>query len=1327
MEALKDSEFGPSCLLYKNLDYPIVYSRGQCANNCFSYALNNIASGKSAYYSYNNYDWFYYGTVSSGIPLNFDNTTYQGRNNYEGAITPVSSKFWRFVLLNSDRVIVLNDILVFYQSTRIPINKILLPDLTPGYGTSYISSDGSNIPTFYILKDSFSLGTWDEFSIFGSKNPTVSISNNTYMHILGRTGDINLSTYVFEGTNNFEFNIHYKIPYATTVNIPDDSSCKFEFYNNVSRKVFYLVWATTSAVANSSCNSSAHTFKIFFEDTQIYSNNSLGCYFNTAQINKICLRKAGNWISLYLGEHIYITTFTYTGSDIITSFYFRVSSQITSIDIYRLDFIYKVLLSKNSWVSIELKDNTPLDKLQLIATGATLTLDTQTSTNNISYSSNNTIVLSKYDMFIRFVLDLVNRHSLSIVRNYGIGELFDISIHLDTIFSNTSGYISQAIFNSTYMDCRWLCIKIQCSDNIIKSIEKLGVYTDITKMYCLNGGYNNTWSSLPTNLTTYTPIINVALNSTVSGTTFYNDNIPEKVNDGMFTDYTTDACWAFEKGTNPKIYFEFGTEYNVGSFSIHPGYSPSIPKGFIKSYKFSLDNTPSGTSRTWSTICQVNDITTSSKITYNFNYRYARRALVEILDFDAVPVFLNDYNSFATNIYLGYIREIEIFSKEPLLYISSEDYPIVCMDLRDTFQVVDVKLYNSLVQGSNDLTNINNNYWDNNNEFICYSDSLVDIPHKAQFMRGQDYSIEYENTINTGDLKYSIKYLIDTSIFIAKGHHYLDWYAYYATNVESVSIDLEGSVTITLYAANYGSGWKKQTSEFFIDSEGYFNIYARQNVDAEASWGVKDILMYRLFGLTKWVAVVRDTATNYSYDFQEDKFGPDFLDKIEVYGGDKYVPTEYWWWWRSDLASLSNDSVYTKVGKRSLKINYPASSSMDFLRLIEADHFGQDYGWSLSDSLSFYLFIDNINNIDVTFGKITLGSINGTTSDFYYWWDISNLNLITGWNKIVLNFYDYSGVYPINTTGYYTYIESELNLQNNGRNITTFNIMYRGTGNPLTMFLDHIHIKRNTFETTVKYSKGLCLTYHDYLAVPLSNINLDKGSLEFWVRMGVDTLGRDSFGNIHSATLFTLSSNNNDMMSLRIKPGNWFEIFAGNIRKQSLFNIENLPAKAYVKRGSLIHIGIVWSNDGAGNPYGRTIQLFINGLATMVSTTQWQVSDTKLSFFKLGGGVTQTSQIFDTQSNFVFENIKIYNYCKESFSINTQNIDEEYLLTPEHFIELSKDGLSFVGVGSTELPFIYEQVPSKDSITLHVRTNKYGKFKSSASNAQVLINWLITV
>lgn len=111
-----------------------------------------------------------------------------------------------------------------------------------------------------------------------------------------------------------------------------------------------------------------------------------------------------------------------------------------------------------TWLGLELHDNTPIDSVYLISTGNS-SMDVLTSSDNNVYDLIDSTVLTREDLYINFVLDLVKRHSLSIVRHYGIGNLFDISLTLKTHFSNTSGSINNAVFNSSSSDCRWLGIK----------------------------------------------------------------------------------------------------------------------------------------------------------------------------------------------------------------------------------------------------------------------------------------------------------------------------------------------------------------------------------------------------------------------------------------------------------------------------------------------------------------------------------------------------------------------------------------------------------------------------------------------------------------------------------------------------------------------------------------------------------------------------------------------------------------------------------------------------------------------------------------------------
>ena len=77
--------------------------------------------------------------------------------------------------------------------------------------------------------------------------------------------------------------------------------------------------------------------------------------------------------------------------------------------------------------------------------------------------------------------------------------------------------------------------------------------------------------------------------------------------------------------------------------------------------------------------------------------------------------------------------------------------------------------------------------------------------------------------------------------------------------------------------------------------------------------------------------------------------------------------------------------------------------------------------------------------------------------------------------------------------------------------------------------------------------------------------------------------------------------------------------------------------------------------------------------------------------------------------------------------MNTQDIDNEIMYSPENFIEISRDGIEYLGLGSENLPIVFEQVPAGESRTVFVRAIKNNKFSANNSTAQIVVDWLTTV
>jgi len=313
----------------------------------------------------------------------------------------------------------------------------------------------------------------------------------------------------------------------------------------------------------------------------------------------------------------------------------------------------------------------------------------------------------------------------------------------------------------------------------------------------------------------------------------------------------------------------------------------------------------------------------------------------------------------------------------------------------------------------------------------------------------------------------------------------------------------------------------------------------------------------------------------------------------------------------------------------------------------------------------------------------------------------------------------------------YGFLDEKLDFRTNGKNLESFRIRYRGKGQSFNMNIDDLKIERNKFEDSVKFNKGLCLTGQDFLDIPLSGITLEKGTIEFYLKLYCDSYGRDIFGEMNSRTLFTLTNNANDIIALNIKSGNWFEPVVGQIRKNLiLFNIEesNLPLSAFIDRDEVVHFGLVWDNSGKFIDDGSTLRLYINGKLIVGSKVKWEVGDTKSINLHLGGRCTELSGNRDFWGSAIFENVKVYNYPRNSFAnLNVEGVEKNISYSPNDFLEISKDDINFYGIESANLPLEFLQVPAGKKRTIYVRSSKNQNFKQSKKTANLIIQWLISV
>ena len=883
-------------------------------------------------------------------------------------------------------------------------------------------------------------------------------------------------------------------------------------------------------------------------------------------------------------------------------------------------------------------------------------------------------------------------------------SLKDIEFNVITESGNTSDKT----------DTRWLNFSLLSTETAV-NIDKLGIYPNITQAYCLDGGYNCEWEDLGTILSDYSTPTNIAFGAEVSGL-YFGDLIPENAVNG---DYIN-SFWGFEDtGEDPYVEILFDQIYTIDKVIIYHGYNDTDTTFLNTSYTLYVSTTASGNNFTQALNVTGNTDTIGTHIFTPVN---AYRAKLVITGYNS------SYMDIDGDLFHGsFIREIEIYNKVSTGTVSSEEYPIVCMDLLDKFNITNHKLDSGSLDTSLD--------WDNSEEFFYYSDSLYNSPNKVDFSSSDGILYILNSTDTTGDLVGGLsEYTIAPNLYIPAGVYNVTWecWDYDAGSDEQISIRLDGNEVIDIFATNGGNDvWTPQSAVINVNYSGFYDIIVKQHSNPAYHWGARYVKIFRSVSFGKWIAVKRDTATEYSYDADPDKFGADYLDLFKVYSSNSRVPTEYSWWWEAgSLSTLSNDYLNVKENTRSLKIDYPASNQAEYIKYYPGDDFGIDEDWSIKDFLSFWFYISDISLLDLDSTSIEFGfeSPNNTT---YYKWFLSEHILSSGWNKIRLKFEDYALIVP-QPESYYNslFIERSFDLQkqSNPNNYLKFN--YKGIGQPFTIYLTDISIERNKFDDDVHNGKGLLIYDHEYLLVPVSGLTLNVGTIEMWVKPYYDSKGTDIFGDTVSRTIFSIVNNSNNIVSLGVKAGNWFELVFGHEREDiNLVNAQEFTANQNAfNRDISMHVAVVWDATGEHTGNGDTLRFYVNSKLAYSSKIPWEVKDNKSTTIKLGGGNSPLAYNYDVASGGgIFRDLKIYDYCKNSFDnyVNSNEYSKTY--EAEDFMFISKDDINFYGVGSLNLPLIFEKVPAGNSVPIYIKTIKNTNFKYSNKTADLMVTWLTSV
>ncbi len=281
-------------------------------------------------------------------------------------------------------------------------------------------------------------------------------------------------------------------------------------------------------------------------------------------------------------------------------------------------------------------------------------------------------------------------------------------------------HITYAVFDGT---ARW--IRFGLLSGSTSYIRKLGIYPDITNYIAPGGGsYNHEWESLGTSTTTYTAGTNVALGATVSGSSNFGQLYLGKTIDGIVGDTITEA-WGSDTDSTQWIEISFARLYSIYRVKMYHGYSEDDTDYIIEDYNIQV-STDGSTYDTIFTITGNSDFEREHVLSSPVNARSLKINITGYSTGDSIYLPTGgdavSYDWFQGAV----LREVEVNEYYGFDYVSSEDYPIIALNLLEQFQINN----HTLVGIDPEDTSTD---WSNTESNFCYSDSVLDGPKKISF------------------------------------------------------------------------------------------------------------------------------------------------------------------------------------------------------------------------------------------------------------------------------------------------------------------------------------------------------------------------------------------------------------------------------------------------------------------------------------------------------------------------------------------------------------------------------------------------------------------
>jgi hypothetical protein len=745
---------GPDALYHKPYDYLLVNQDYNCAINCHTFGLNNLIDGQTAHYSHSDMmTWTEWGTLSHGSSIDFDNLPDTvrtvvtipalSRNRYwkfgfteatislnvreldvfdvdGNALYPVefyhdlSTGFTDSVseraphldnnsVVGSYYVLTENQYITLYFDEQVVPGRI---EFYHDYASGYESFD--KIVSFYVSDDNLFFGHYADVEI--TEN-TFSDQYNAYFAIdLGHRHALGLlrrygasdDLYVDLTTNVVYSDIDTDDPYeAFMTEVSFDPDDDFYGYNHLL--IDKDKWYTASSVQgveeeylSMDYGRLEHKVDSDIDNIRFYSTYQIrGDFDIEIKCGKISAPNTAYWHTIFRvdgsdgpnGSNYVNCRIEYRGNGYVAKVLFGSDGSTSSS--------YAVLSANDSGLRIQRVNNTFYGKY---------------------YNAGTWYTIGSADLDGFKGKDVRIHIGLQTTDNYPTIKMYwrDFKI-------NSAERIVQ---RSTYSDARWVAFELLNGDGTDRYLKKLGIYPSLTMSSAPDGAnYNASWTDLGPSITNYSTGDNVALGATVSGSSFKNPYLVEHITDGIISNDRSHA-WLSDNSSEQWVLIDLGSAKQIYRVKVYHGYSTDDSDFIIEDYR--IESSVDGQSFTtrW-TVSSNSSFTRTHDKASPFTARYIR---MYITDYKADNVFfIKESDGIQYYEWQGAcLREIEVYEYYGFSYVSSEEYPIVAINLRDQFYIQG----HSLVGLYTEDTSYD---WDNSSSNFAWSDSVHQEPKKVTF------------------------------------------------------------------------------------------------------------------------------------------------------------------------------------------------------------------------------------------------------------------------------------------------------------------------------------------------------------------------------------------------------------------------------------------------------------------------------------------------------------------------------------------------------------------------------------------------------------------